>query len=806
MAKPRALRSPYVAQHDKISELLRVLAYSDESKLFLTDDKNLCFGYECTPLPGMDDKISSRLNVLLNNDWPDDTIMQFILAATPNIKDQLNAMRAIRINQDDPLLQAFVNNRARFLDQGTATEVEFTNHTKVRDFALYIVISIPVSDNQPTDKEILRTATLQKTVLQALKTALVHPKEMDDSDYLRIMSTLMNWGQTASWRKRSDFTPARERPLCQQVLDYDKALVVDHNGLTLGEKHVKIFSVKDYPEYTHFGDATLFIGDLLSGSRGVKDPFIVQTSIIFPSSQKAKATHSTKRQWVTAQAHGPMLKFVPVLLHKKRGFDVLFDALDSGDKPVQVYTSLAVFSDSPEEAISASSTIRSYFGELQYNLLEDKYYCLPLFLNLLPFGADHGAAPDLQRYKSMATRHAIPLLPIFGEWKGTGSPTMQFIGRNGQLQNTCLFDSRNNYNACVAAVSGAGKSYLINYLVSSYLSKGAQVWIIDIGKSYKKLLEVYEGDFVEFGDSSNICLNPFDIVEKFDDEADMLVGLIKAMAAPNEGFSDYQYQGLKGVLKRVWDELGRDMTIDDLAEALKKEEDLRLRDVGVQLGPFAKNGQYGSYFNGKNNARFDGRLTCLELEELSGRPDLQTVVLLQLIYQIQQAMYHGDTSREKLVVIDEAWSLFEHGDVSKFIEHGYRRFRKYRGAAITITQSVMDLYKSPTTEAIANNSANMYLLMQKGDVVDRMRREEKLPINDGEYAMLKSVQTTPPSFSEVMFVTGYGTGVGRLIVDPAQNLLFSTEPKDKQALLEKQKLGMKINEAIEAVLSDRGQL
>ncbi|KJJ58604.1 hypothetical protein VC77_00660, partial [Vibrio cholerae] len=68
--------------------------------------------------------------------------------------------------------------------------------------------------------------------------------------------------------------------------------------------------------------------------------------------------------------------------------------------------------------------------------------------------------------------------------------------------------------------------------------------------------------------------------------------------------------------------------------------------------------------------------TVLELEELKGRKHLQQVVLLQLIYQIQQEMYLGERDRRKIVFIDEAWDLLTQGDVGKFIETGYRTISK----------------------------------------------------------------------------------------------------------------------------------
>ena len=86
-----------------------------------------------------------------------------------------------------------------------------------------------------------------------------------------------------------------------------------------------------------------------------------------------------------------------------------------------------------------------------------------------------------------------------------------------------LYDSGSNYNCCIAAQSGSGKSFLVNEIISSYLSEGGQCWVIDVGRSYeKKLCEVYDGEFLQFGQDSGICLNPFEIVEDYDEEADVL--------------------------------------------------------------------------------------------------------------------------------------------------------------------------------------------------------------------------------------------------------------------------------------------
>ncbi len=62
--------------------------------------------------------------------------------------------------------------------------------------------------------------------------------------------------------------------------------------------------------------------------------------------------------------------------------------------------------------------------------------------------------------------------------------------------------------------------------------------------------------------------------------------------------------------------------------------------------------------------------------------------------------------------MDEAWDLLKEGEVSVFMEHAYRKFRKYGGSVVIATQSINDLYENAVGRAIAENSASMYLLGQ----------------------------------------------------------------------------------------------
>lgn len=126
------------------------------------------------------------------------------------------------------------------------------------------------------------------------------------------------------------------------------------------------------------------------------------------------------------------------------------------------------------------------------------------------------------------------------------------MSRNGQIMSLSLHDSSTNQNAVIAAESGSGKSFLLNEIVLSYMSEGARVWIIDAGKSYKKLCESLNGDFVEFSERSNISLNPFETIVNWNEEEDAIVNLVATMASMEGHLNDYQLAALKGHMHDLW--------------------------------------------------------------------------------------------------------------------------------------------------------------------------------------------------------------------------------------------------------------
>ncbi|MFA5923727.1 MAG: type IV secretion system protein TraC [Methylococcaceae bacterium] len=783
-----------------LSELVPVESFDEETHLFTMADGAIGFGFVAKPLPGGDESVTQRLNVLFSFDYPKESFIQIMLMGSQDIRPTLDKIKHIRNTKDEALKES-LNNRLKMLTEGSNQAISLHAQSYVREYKVVFTIKLPLEQKKqlPKQHEISAARDLRLSFEQTLKSAGFVPQTMDAELYLRVVGQLLHWGPSANWRSPAPYYD-NTTPVNEQLSEYDDMMQTDANGVWLGNKRLRILSPGRLLGQMSLHSMRRMIGDPLTGARGIHGNFFINLNIFIPDNVIEKQKAEKERNSVNYQAFGPMLKFNPKLLFKKESTDLLFKSINDGDRILKINLCIGLFTDSLDKSEARLTEAQTYFSEIGWSMKEDKYITLPMLVNSLPLCADRKAVQFLQRYKRCGSKHAVEFLPIISDWSGTGTPQLTFISRGGQIMNMDIFDSNTNYNTCIVAASGSGKSFLTNDIITSYISSGAKCWVIDIGRSYEKLTHAIGGDFVEFGEKSQICLNPFQIIKNYNEEADMLVGIVMSMAAMEDKLSDLQHARLRSILKELWDEHEAGMTVDWVAEKLLQDEDRRVVDMGHQLFAFTTAGEYGRFFNGENNVNFNNALTCLELEELKGRGHLQQVVLLILIYHIQQAMYLGNRDQRKILIIDEAWDLLAKGNIAKFIETGYRRFRKYNGAAITITQSLNDLYGSPSGVAIAENSANLYLLYQKPETIESIKRQNRLMIGDGGYTFLKSVHTVTGQYSEIFFVTSYGVGIGRLMVDKYTKLLYSTHPDDIKKISERTSRGMTTAEAIEDIL------
>jgi conjugal transfer ATP-binding protein TraC len=192
----------------------------------------------------------------------------------------------------------------------------------------------------------------------------------------------------------------------------------------------------------------------------------------------------------------------------------------------------------------------------------------------------------------------------------------------------------------------------------------------------------------------------------------------------------------------------------------------------------------------------------LELEELKAKKDLQTVVLLIVMYRITREMYFS-RDRKKIVIIDEAWDLLSGGATAEFIEAGYRRARKYKGAFMSATQGVDDYYRNPAAKAALDNSDWMFLLRQKPESIEMMDKLGQLTMDDAMKRLLQSLRTEHGAY-----LRGLHPLTGRQRHRPVdrrspQPAALQQPGRGLQRHQRQARAGMDVSQAIDAVLRDR---
>jgi conjugal transfer ATP-binding protein TraC len=419
------------------------------------------------------------------------------------------------------------------------------------------------------------------------------------------------------------------------------------------------------------------------------------------------------------------------------------------------------------------------------------------------------------------------LAPLQADTNSFGAqPIIPLISRRGQIFYLDLLNSDTNYNGVVIAPSGSGKSFFTNNIITNYLSVGGRAFVIDIGRSYEKLCKTLGGQYIEFTEESDICLNIFsemtpvlwradtsELKSRRDQLRATCESILFQMVNPGTEITETEQSILSRCLGECYDEIENDSDfsiIDRMIAKLKQAQERNNEQhqsdnipghLAERLHRYGSNGKHANWFKGRYNIEFGRSFIVLELEELANSEDLKQVVLMLIMASIDHKLYiEADRSRPTAIIMDEAWAMLTGANTAKFIETGFRRARKYKGSFIIITQSIFDLRdKNPDIgNAILSNSAYRFLLQPKGEEARRAIEEGLLPqLSQYELNMLLSTHTSRGLYSEIFIIYPNGsTGVGRLHVNKFTELLYSTNPSEIELINTFRDRGFTLTEAI----------
>ena len=803
------------AERYRPNDYIPVTAQDEETGIFLCNDGHIGVCYSGSPVNGADETTAEMLKGAFSLPLPEGSFIQVSLVAMPDIDvpiGRYEARRKMGINRLNSEVtkagvEAYYKRRIEFMSKARSVSNLPSFGTKLLDRFVVIVLKMPFKGDEPSNTEVELLAESGAKLSESLQSIGLFTSRMTAQEYVKL-----------AFRLTHPFQPPKvddireDQALNEQVFLPGEWISVKEDHLEFGDGTLtQALSVQRWPKENALHLMAFMIGDPHGANNQLKFPYHINLTMHYPSQHKKTSAVKTKAGMITYQAFGPLIKFVPKLGAKKQGMDIMVASIDSGATVVEASLTVNVYAQEREGLSRQMATLRTYLQAFQFAMGEERLVNWPVFWNSFPMFPSVESIKNTFRFKTLAVEHATTFLPILGEWKGSSHQLKKDKGyalmlqsRRGQIMTLDLRDSSTNSNAVIFAESGAGKSFLTQAMVAEYLSMGAKVYCIDVGRSYYKLSKWLGGEFIEFNPDADLCINPFTKVKDIDDEVGLIQATIEKMAAPEDGLDDYRRSRIEEAVKAVWGRKGNYADITDVSEYMLSLEDDRVRDIGEMLYRYTRHGSEGRWFNGHANLDLSKDFVCLELEALKAKPALQQIVLMQIISAIQAEIYLSNDGRPRIVVIDESWSLLDDPMVARFMEHAFRRFRKYNASAIIVTQSIADLYQSAAGKAIAANSAFKLIMKQTSETVEIVEREGYLSLDNYSFQQMRTIHSVPGAYSEVMIYANENVGIARLVVDRFTQVLFSTSDPERSEIINAIERGEDPVQAIENFIAVHG--
>ncbi len=777
-----------------LSNFILPQSFDPDLGFFFCADNTVGLMYELPPLTAAGEKTVQALrDGIYKADLPEDTLIQFILWGSEYIEPFLQSYVSMRPEEKRWFVERYADFYRKHIWNGPFPEWL----CPLRNFRLFFVLKLPYSLNQYQKKK-EELYHLRERIFSTLKAAGFTPYRVKARQLIQIYYLIFNPNHDKNRSESLHYDPAQE--IRKQCIMGDTVIEQDDDYIRVDGVYGKALTVQAYPKEIDIGRARNLVGNIMGNdAEQINTPFFLVLCA-------RRATETEKRRIYAKEAATPKAKKISSFSkkHEERVDELLYATNRLTEDGVFWKCSLIWYLYHPDyQFLTRAVNTLTHFAQGSHFTLQEEIANLPLFLACTPFNLTHPlldgdvrATPGKKlarkkrtlsfgRATSYLVHNCTHLSPVQGDWSGTPTPTLPFVGRMGQVASISLWDTNASKNTVIVAPSGLGKSFLANHIATHYWSLNSLVRIVDVGYSYEPICRLFNGQFVEIDPANPITMNPFSEVKDLDVSMSFLVSIVSKMMKPKDPVSDRERGIIERAIRMTFEKYGKETNItkirDTLLEMHESEHDKLLRQIAVDhLAPWVEGGQYGRLVNGKNQVDFHNPFVVVELSKCETHETLKSVVLLMVFYHLSREIYHGSEHFKKIIIWDEAWRYLHDEVAVEQIEKAAREYRKFNAALIIIMQSISDLARNESTKVIEENSDFLFILPQKSGVVKEMEKTQKFGLYPFEYKLINTLTTQKGRYSEFFAITcKNGNWVLRFLVPEDIYWIYTTDPDDK---------------------------
>lgn len=844
-----------------LSDYLGYSYFDCKNRLFFNDDGSCGFLFEILPIVGLKADLEKNLTLFFNNELPADSYLQFLLVGSHHIDDKLAIWEEGRKKNPNELLRLLTGYRKEFI-KSKAVDFATSDGRMSRDWRIYVSFSKQCTGSKSKINEV---AEFCNKLRKKLATIGLNPEVLRAQDLMHIVPDLAQPEQSRS--KRPKYNPCAS--LAAQVLAPLKDTVIDSGIIRYKSAGLasKCFYVEGLPEEFSLLEMINLLGS--GGDNSIPARIIISYTVAANINQGNAGAIIARGQRIIDAAEQIYTRHDLNLKDEALEWREIMARHKNGERFLSEQLTVMITS-TEREIETAHEAIVSLYNSKDFQLKVNTGLQLPSLLAILPMNqaSSWHWLDYFKLTRLVQSGEVVAKLPIHCEWKGMDRSGVLLVARRGQLFNWNPFVKlqSGNFNVAAIAASGSGKSVFLQELTTSMLSQSIPVFILDIGASYQNISNIMEeggdSEMIRFNNSNDLSLNPFaamavsgnkylkarqminsgsgieEIVEATGLSLEEIEGLINDKNVENHiGSEDGKIElleigdhivtkdtiiyaksiiaamcGSKGdahkeaIIEQAINtgikEYGTDLDITKLAAVLAQSDNKQLGlELSETLYPYTEEGIHGRFFKAGKPASFRKMLTVFEFEEIKNDEVLLSVVLQVILMQITMQFLCGDRSRNFLLVVDEAWMILAHSSV--FLEAFVKTVRKYGGSLVTCVQNLSDFYKSDSRRAILENSAWKVLLKQDEKGLKLFKESEAF---DDIVPLIESISLVPGKYAESLICATGLKAIGRLVLDPYSQALYSTEKDDFKFIIDAKARGLSTHEAVKQLAAKYGTL
>lgn len=491
-------------QRERLSPHFVYESYDDESGLFFNRG-SVGFVLIANPLSGADLSAEGEIaDFIASENLPNGSSIQILMIGSSDVSFLLNRWKNERQGE---IYTEMAKRRCSFLEK-KAKEAGV-----VKDSHLLISVTVP-----DLNADLLAMERRRGALKSTLNSIGLWTDNVDDKILLSILRKI--WGRESL----NGVTVNPHASLSEQILPGDFSLYEENDAVHLKDDISFIaMDAEGRPDQWSLGLMDLFLGNESRKGEFIETDYLLHVGILILANQSvARAKAFAKREAIAKNIKAGMGKWFPDLLEEDADMSGAVAELQSGQRVVHIHTNMILKGSREKVAISAK-TYSAMMRRNGWHFVTTKYDHLAHILNAIPMcmvEEEQGylkkklsgvglALSNIGRGKQTVSGESKALMPIIGEYKGDlNAPGLLLTGRRGQIKFFSQFGGElaphlssgsggdlENYNVCVAGVSGSGKSVLMQEMMLSTLGIGGKVFVLDYGKSFDKLCQVLGGNY-----------------------------------------------------------------------------------------------------------------------------------------------------------------------------------------------------------------------------------------------------------------------------------------------------------------------